>query len=159
MCPQIGQAIEEVNTNNQELLRKYRRELQLRKKCHNELVRLKGDEWGQGGHQLSSCSGGRALPPRSHHRWKHRKGRELAPSPRAGKLAILDLNLELPSMPMAGRSQLCVAEVWGNGLDATCSDLGLVSLETLQFNASSSCSGPGAGPDTGHWAVAPQIPF
>lgn len=44
MCaPQIGQAIEEVNSNNQELLRKYRRELQLRKKCHNELVRLKGE--------------------------------------------------------------------------------------------------------------------
>ena len=46
---QIGQAIEEVNSNNQELLRKYRRELQLRKKCHNELVRLKGDcrvGWG-----------------------------------------------------------------------------------------------------------------
>lgn len=42
---QIGQAIEEVNSNNQELLRKYRRELQLRKKCHNELVRLKGDCW------------------------------------------------------------------------------------------------------------------
>lgn len=42
MSPQIGQAIEEVNSNNQELLRKYRRELQLRKKCHNELVRLKG---------------------------------------------------------------------------------------------------------------------
>lgn len=40
---QIGQAIEEVSSNNQELLRKYRRELQLRKKCHNELVRLKGD--------------------------------------------------------------------------------------------------------------------
>lgn len=38
----IGQAIAEVNTTNQELLRKYRRELQLRKKCHNELVRLKG---------------------------------------------------------------------------------------------------------------------
>lgn len=42
---QIGQAIEEVNSNNQELLRKYRRELQLRKKCHNELVRLKGGCW------------------------------------------------------------------------------------------------------------------
>ena len=42
---QIGQAIEEVNSNNQELLRKYRRELQLRKKCHNELGRLKGDYW------------------------------------------------------------------------------------------------------------------
>ncbi|NXJ13566.1 KIFC3 protein, partial [Odontophorus gujanensis] len=40
---QIGQAIEEVNSTNRELLRKYRRELQLRKKCHNELVRLKGN--------------------------------------------------------------------------------------------------------------------
>lgn len=49
---QIGQAIEEVNSNNQELLRKYRRELQLRKKCHNELVRLKGDcRRAGGGHQ------------------------------------------------------------------------------------------------------------
>lgn len=46
---QIGQAIEEVNSNNQELLRKYRRELQLRKKCHNELVRLKGDCGRPGG--------------------------------------------------------------------------------------------------------------
>lgn len=44
---QIGQAIEEVNNTNRELLRKYRRELQLRKKCHNELVRLKG-AWGGG---------------------------------------------------------------------------------------------------------------
>uniref|UniRef100_A0A7M4G147 Kinesin-like protein n=1 Tax=Crocodylus porosus TaxID=8502 RepID=A0A7M4G147_CROPO len=40
---EIGQAIEEVNNTNRELLRKYRRELQLRKKCHNELVRLKGN--------------------------------------------------------------------------------------------------------------------
>ncbi|XP_038609950.1 kinesin-like protein KIFC3 isoform X4 [Tachyglossus aculeatus] len=40
---EIGQAIEEVNSTNHELLRKYRRELQLRKKCHNELVRLKGN--------------------------------------------------------------------------------------------------------------------
>lgn len=39
---QISQAIEEVHNTNRELLRKYRRELQLRKKCHNELVRLKG---------------------------------------------------------------------------------------------------------------------
>lgn len=31
-----------MNSTNQELLRKYRKELQLRKKCHNELVRLKG---------------------------------------------------------------------------------------------------------------------
>ncbi|NXX23636.1 KIFC3 protein, partial [Podargus strigoides] len=40
---EIGQAIEEVHSTNQELLRKYRQELQLRKKCHNELVRLKGN--------------------------------------------------------------------------------------------------------------------
>ncbi|XP_058135918.1 kinesin-like protein KIFC3 isoform X3 [Dasypus novemcinctus] len=40
---EIGQAIDEVSNTNQELLRKYRRELQLRKKCHNELVRLKGN--------------------------------------------------------------------------------------------------------------------
>ncbi|XP_075796562.1 kinesin-like protein KIFC3 isoform X3 [Pelodiscus sinensis] len=40
---EIGHAIEEVNSTNQELLRKYRKELQLRKKCHNELVRLKGN--------------------------------------------------------------------------------------------------------------------
>lgn len=65
---QIGQAIEEVNSNNQELLRKYRRELQLRKKCHNELVRLKGDYWvGGGGWCLAQGSstwfgGGPALP-------------------------------------------------------------------------------------------------
>ncbi|NXJ82646.1 KIFC3 protein, partial [Trogon melanurus] len=41
--PPISQAIEEVHSTNRELLRKYRRELQLRKKCHNELVRLKGN--------------------------------------------------------------------------------------------------------------------
>ncbi|XP_060111271.1 kinesin-like protein KIFC3 [Heteronotia binoei] len=40
---EVGQAIEEVNHTNQELLRKYRRELQLRKRCHNELVRLRGN--------------------------------------------------------------------------------------------------------------------
>ncbi|KFO36402.1 Kinesin-like protein KIFC3, partial [Fukomys damarensis] len=40
---EIDEIIEEVNSNNQDLLRKYRRELQLRKKCHNELVRLKGN--------------------------------------------------------------------------------------------------------------------
>lgn len=51
---QIGQAIEEVNTNNQELLRKYRRELQLRKKCHNELVRLKGDPGDLGATEICS---------------------------------------------------------------------------------------------------------
>ncbi|KAF7242731.1 Kinesin-like protein KIFC3 [Varanus komodoensis] len=40
---EIGRAIAEVNSTNEELLRKYRRELQLRKKCHNELVRLRGN--------------------------------------------------------------------------------------------------------------------
>ncbi|XP_069510416.1 kinesin-like protein KIFC3 isoform X2 [Ambystoma mexicanum] len=40
---EIGQIIEEVNVTNQGLLRKYRREMQLRKRCHNELVRLKGN--------------------------------------------------------------------------------------------------------------------
>ncbi|NXG80062.1 KIFC3 protein, partial [Baryphthengus martii] len=40
---EISQAIEEVHSTNRELLRKYRRELQLRKKCHNELVQLKGN--------------------------------------------------------------------------------------------------------------------
>ncbi|XP_015267803.1 PREDICTED: kinesin-like protein KIFC3 [Gekko japonicus] len=40
---EVEQAIEEVNRTNQELLRKYRRELQLRKKCHNELVQLRGN--------------------------------------------------------------------------------------------------------------------
>lgn len=33
-----------MSTANQELLRKYRREMNLRKKCHNELVRLKGED-------------------------------------------------------------------------------------------------------------------
>uniref|UniRef100_A0A3P9MCE0 Kinesin-like protein n=1 Tax=Oryzias latipes TaxID=8090 RepID=A0A3P9MCE0_ORYLA len=40
---QICQVIGEVSSANQELLRKYRREMNLRKKCHNELVRLKGN--------------------------------------------------------------------------------------------------------------------
>ncbi|NXW02306.1 KIFC3 protein, partial [Fregetta grallaria] len=40
---EISQAIEDVHSTNRDLLRKYRRELQLRKKCHNELVRLKGN--------------------------------------------------------------------------------------------------------------------
>ncbi|KFQ09889.1 Kinesin-like KIFC3, partial [Leptosomus discolor] len=40
---EIGHAIEEVHSTNRELLRKYRRGVQLRKKCHNELVRLKGN--------------------------------------------------------------------------------------------------------------------
>lgn len=39
---QICQVISEVSSANQELLRKYKREMNLRKKCHNELVRLKG---------------------------------------------------------------------------------------------------------------------
>lgn len=34
--------ISDVSSTNQELLRKYKREMNLRKKCHNELVRLKG---------------------------------------------------------------------------------------------------------------------
>ncbi|XP_037618788.1 kinesin-like protein KIFC3 isoform X3 [Sebastes umbrosus] len=40
---EICQVISEVSCTNQELLRKYRREMNLRKKCHNELVRLKGN--------------------------------------------------------------------------------------------------------------------
>ena len=42
LCLQICQVISEVSSANQELLRKYKREMNLRKKCHNELVRLKG---------------------------------------------------------------------------------------------------------------------
>lgn len=43
MCvSQICQVISEVSNANQDLLRKYKREMNLRKKCHNELVRLKG---------------------------------------------------------------------------------------------------------------------
>lgn len=48
IAPQISQAIEDVHSTNRELLRKYRRELQLRKKCHNELVRLKGVQGAAG---------------------------------------------------------------------------------------------------------------
>ncbi|KAM9423147.1 kinesin-like protein KIFC3 isoform 5-T11 [Salvelinus alpinus] len=40
---EICQVIGEVSSANQELLRKYKREMNLRKKCHNELVRLKGN--------------------------------------------------------------------------------------------------------------------
>ncbi|KAM9409695.1 kinesin-like protein KIFC3 isoform 2-T2 [Pholidichthys leucotaenia] len=40
---EICEVISEVSTTNQELLRKYKREMNLRKKCHNELVRLKGN--------------------------------------------------------------------------------------------------------------------
>ncbi|XP_064193428.1 kinesin-like protein KIFC3 isoform X3 [Anguilla rostrata] len=40
---EICQVIAEVSTANQELLRKYKREMNLRKKCHNELVRLRGN--------------------------------------------------------------------------------------------------------------------
>ncbi|XP_055504622.1 kinesin-like protein KIFC3 isoform X4 [Leucoraja erinacea] len=39
----IYQAVEEAKGINQDLLRKYKREMQLRKKCHNELVRLRGN--------------------------------------------------------------------------------------------------------------------
>ncbi|KAK9542158.1 hypothetical protein VZT92_000044 [Zoarces viviparus] len=40
---EICQVISEVSSTNQELLCKYKREMNLRKKCHNELVRLKGN--------------------------------------------------------------------------------------------------------------------
>ncbi|KAJ8272087.1 hypothetical protein COCON_G00109460 [Conger conger] len=40
---EICQVIAEVSNANQELLRKYKREMNLRKKCHNELVRLRGN--------------------------------------------------------------------------------------------------------------------
>ncbi|KAM6942763.1 kinesin-like protein KIFC3 [Xenentodon cancila] len=40
---EICQVIGEVSAANQDLLRKYKREMNLRKKCHNELVRLKGN--------------------------------------------------------------------------------------------------------------------
>ncbi|XP_062861099.1 kinesin-like protein KIFC3 [Trichomycterus rosablanca] len=40
---EICHMIEKVSSVNQELLRKYKREMNLRKKCHNELVRLKGN--------------------------------------------------------------------------------------------------------------------
>ncbi|KAK2854343.1 hypothetical protein Q5P01_007004 [Channa striata] len=40
---EICQVISDVSNTNQELLRKYKREMNLRKKCHNELVRLKGN--------------------------------------------------------------------------------------------------------------------
>ncbi|XP_063738269.1 kinesin-like protein KIFC3 isoform X8 [Eleginops maclovinus] len=40
---EICQVISDVSSTNEELLRKYKREMNLRKKCHNELVRLKGN--------------------------------------------------------------------------------------------------------------------
>ncbi|XP_053710572.1 kinesin-like protein KIFC3 isoform X7 [Synchiropus splendidus] len=40
---EICQVISQVSSTNQELLQKYKREMNLRKKCHNELVRLKGN--------------------------------------------------------------------------------------------------------------------
>ncbi|XP_023188658.1 kinesin-like protein KIFC3 isoform X5 [Xiphophorus maculatus] len=40
---EICQVIGDVSSTNQDLLRKYKREMNLRKKCHNELVRLKGN--------------------------------------------------------------------------------------------------------------------
>ena len=39
---QIVHAISDINKHNQELVRKYRKEMALRKKFHNELVELKG---------------------------------------------------------------------------------------------------------------------
>lgn len=66
IIPQIGQAIEDVHSTNRELLRKYRRELQLRKKCHNELVRLKGVQ-EVAGPFMGFMSLGGAGPPGEHH--------------------------------------------------------------------------------------------
>ncbi|XP_034038771.1 kinesin-like protein KIFC3 isoform X2 [Thalassophryne amazonica] len=40
---EICQVISEVSSTNQELLRKYKKEMNLRKKCHDELVRLRGN--------------------------------------------------------------------------------------------------------------------
>lgn len=40
---EICRVISDVSNTNQELLRKYKREMNLRKQCHNELVRLKGN--------------------------------------------------------------------------------------------------------------------
>ncbi|XP_007902856.2 kinesin-like protein KIFC3 isoform X1 [Callorhinchus milii] len=40
---EIFQMVEEVKEVNRDLLHKYKREMQLRKKCHNELVRLRGN--------------------------------------------------------------------------------------------------------------------
>ncbi|KAK1161924.1 kinesin-like protein KIFC3 isoform X4 [Acipenser oxyrinchus oxyrinchus] len=40
---EICQVIGEVSATNQDLLSKYKREMMLRKKCHNELVKLKGN--------------------------------------------------------------------------------------------------------------------
>ena len=39
---QVLKAIEDIHIYNQELATKYRKEMQLRKKYHNELVELKG---------------------------------------------------------------------------------------------------------------------
>lgn len=52
---QICVVIGEVNNTNQELLRKYKREMNLRKKCHNELVRLKGLNLTRLTHGLREC--------------------------------------------------------------------------------------------------------
>ena len=41
---QICKALKDLDSTNQELLRKYRKEMALRKKYHNELVELKGRE-------------------------------------------------------------------------------------------------------------------
>nr|XP_014350860.1 PREDICTED: kinesin-like protein KIFC3 [Latimeria chalumnae] len=40
---EIGQAVDEVTNMNRDLLRKYKEEMHLRKKLHNELVKLKGN--------------------------------------------------------------------------------------------------------------------
>ena len=42
---QTTQAIMSINTYNKELIRRYHKEMKLRKKYHNELVELKGKLW------------------------------------------------------------------------------------------------------------------
>lgn len=42
VCVQICQAISDVSVTNQKLVDKYKREMNLRKKIHNQLVQLKG---------------------------------------------------------------------------------------------------------------------
>lgn len=42
VAKQLNNAISQVNEHNKDLVRKYRKEVALRKKYHNELVELKG---------------------------------------------------------------------------------------------------------------------
>ena len=45
---QINDAVDEVNESSKEMMRRYRKEMMLRKKYHNQLVELRG-EWGADG--------------------------------------------------------------------------------------------------------------